>query len=205
MKQTKRQDGRFTKIPPEKVALIRQAKQDGYSLSDIRRVFEVAKSTASLYCRDIFWHPNRKYYTEDEAREAVMLRTLGTDHSKYRSCVACGSNIRNEHIRCLACNLAYQESSGERQMFIESGVTTRYQTGNTMALRRKSIIMRFSEFKEGDKVVVIMPKGSGYARETEVTVVEKGRNGVVLLERNDGKRFFTNSHRIKRVIIGQQN
>jgi hypothetical protein len=65
--------------------------------------------------------------------------------------------------------------------------------------------MKYSEFREGDSVIVIMPKGSGYDREVQVTVIEKGDDGVVLLQREDGKRFFTNAHRISRRILVQHN
>lgn len=58
--------------------------------------------------------------------------------------------------------------------------------------------MKYSDFEIGDTVVLIMPKGSGQ-REVEGTVLDKGADGVVLIKRSDGKRFFTNSHRIKQV------
>jgi len=59
--------------------------------------------------------------------------------------------------------------------------------------------VKYSEFKEGDRVVVIMPKGSGQ-RELITTVIEKGDGGIVLLQREDGRRFFINAHRIKRRV-----
>lgn len=58
--------------------------------------------------------------------------------------------------------------------------------------------MKYADFQVGDTVLVVMPKGSGQ-REVETKVVEKGADGIVLLERRDGRRFFTNAHRIKEV------
>lgn len=195
-----RSDGRFTPIPEAKVELMRKAKKDGYSLREISNVFSVAKSTVSYYCRDLFWHPNRLYETEEDAREAIILRGIGKDHNKYKPCIDCGMPIRNSNTRCLKCNLGYQKSSGELYDFITSGIPTRFKTNNQMAHQRKFMIMKFTKFNKGDKVTVLMPKGSGYERPINVTVIDKGKNGIVLLEKENGKRFYANSHRIKRMV-----
>lgn len=121
-----REDSRFIRIPKSKVILMREAKKAQYSLSEIALAFHVGKSTASLYCRDLFQHPSRRYDTEEEAREVIRLRGIGKDHRIYRNCVDCGTRIGNEHIRCLKCNLEYQENTGERDMFIESGKLSQF-------------------------------------------------------------------------------
>lgn len=200
-----RKDGRFIQLPGTTVDRIRKAKQDGYSLRDIETAFGIARSTASLYCRDLFWYPGRLYETEEQAREAVALRGFGRDYAKYHHCVDCGKRIRNKHVRCLTCNLTFQDVSGERARFMEASIATRFALKNKEAFRRKTIIMRFTEFTEGDRVVVIMPKGSGYDRPLEVTVVDKMKNGNVTLQKDDGRRFYTNSHRIKRVLLAHHS
>ena len=121
-----REDGRFTRIPSLKVELIRNAKRENYSLREISQAFDVAKSTASYYCRDLFDDPQRVYQTEEEAREVIALSGVGKDHNAYHSCVDCGRTVRNKHTRCLVCNLNFQETSGERERWIEAGIPTRF-------------------------------------------------------------------------------
>lgn len=125
-----RKDGRFIRISQDKVDIMRRAKQEGYSLREVSVSLNVAKSTVSLYTRDLFYHPNRIYQTEEEARNAVYQRNIGKDHTKYRKCIDCGDKIRNEHVRCLKCNLVYQRESGNLQKWVESGVSTQFQLGN---------------------------------------------------------------------------
>lgn len=57
-------------LSPDTVEQIRQAKRDGMPLLAISKKFGCAKSTASLYCRDLFDHPNQMYKTERTARQA---------------------------------------------------------------------------------------------------------------------------------------
>jgi len=126
-----RADKRFTRIHTSKVILMRQAKIDGYSLREIGETLEVAKSTISLYCRDLYWYPTRVYETEQEARDAITMRGVGTDHSKYHYCSQCGRKVRNEHQRCLKCNLSYQLEEGERARWIIGGIPHRFIKGNS--------------------------------------------------------------------------
>ena len=127
-----RKDGRFTRIPSSEVELIRDAKRKNYSLRDISQVFSVAKSTVSYYCRDLFDDPQRIYLTEKEAREVITLRTVGKDHNAYHECIDCSRKIRNKHTHCLTCSLSFQKVSGERDKWITSGISTRFQVGNIL-------------------------------------------------------------------------
>ncbi len=127
MKTIIRKDGLFTKLPSARIQLIREAKRDGCSLGEISQVFSIAKSTASYYCRDLFWHPQRVYQTEKEARLIIALRGAGKDHSKYHTCINCGKSIRNEFTRCLQCNLNEQEQNGQRKRWIIGGIPTRFK------------------------------------------------------------------------------
>jgi len=120
-----RRDGKFTRLSKSKITIMREAKTAGYSLSEIASSLSVAKSTVSLYCRDLYSHPNRVYETEEEARLAIYLRSLDKDHTKKQNCIDCGKIIRNEHTRCLKCNLEYQLNTGELEKFINSGIPTR--------------------------------------------------------------------------------
>lgn len=64
--------------------------------------------------------------------------------------------------------------------------------------------MKYSEFKEGDTVLIVMPKDSGFERPQKAKVVEKGEDGVVLFQKPDGRRWWANSRRIKSVVITKQ-
>ena len=127
VRRGKRGDELFTRVTASVVREMRAMKRDGASLSEISDALGVAKSTASVYCRDLFDHPSRVYLTEDDYRDAVLQRGLGKDHCKYRSCVGCGRKIRNEHTRCAACNLVYQMETGEVERFVAAGEAARFQ------------------------------------------------------------------------------
>lgn len=122
-----RKDKLFTRKPDDMINAMREAKINGASLKEITEAFDIAKSTASLYCRDLFWHPNRIYQTEGEARDAVAMRGIGTDHSIYRKCLDCGGTIRNENKRCLSCNLKQQAVNGVLDALVILGSKHRFQ------------------------------------------------------------------------------
>jgi hypothetical protein len=128
-----RKDNKFTRLPQWKIDNIREWKLRGYSLREISKYYGVAKSTASLYCRDLFFNPMRKYQSESEIREAIALKGKGTDHAKYHQCVDCGETIRNTNKRCLACLITYQSLNGDREKWIESGKPTRIINGKEFA------------------------------------------------------------------------
>jgi len=123
----KRKDGLFTRLPQFLIKDIREAKLRGYSLREIAEAYQVAKSTASLYCRDLYDDPQRIYQTEEEAREIIALRGLGKDHNVYHLCIDCGKTIRNTPIRCLHCNLTYQKLNGELAAFVKRGEPYRFR------------------------------------------------------------------------------
>lgn len=129
-----RTDGRFTRIPSSKVFLIREAKRSGYSLLEIANEYNIGKSTASLYCRDLFYDPQRIYETEEEARLVVYLRNVGKDHNTYKGCLDCGRAIRNSQVRCLECNLAHQVAIG--------GIDNLVLRGEVYRFKEKDIIKR---------------------------------------------------------------
>lgn len=125
---TVRKDGRFTRIPSDKVLLIREAKCSGCSLQEIANMYQVCKSTASLYCRDLFYDSQRIYETEEKARLVIYLRGIGEEHSIYKHCLDCGKTIRNEHTRCLKCNLAHQVVTGVTKKLALGGVEYQFRT-----------------------------------------------------------------------------
>ena len=59
--------------------------------------------------------------------------------------------------------------------------------------------MKSSDFEVGEMVSVSMPKGSQKELHISVKVIEKGEDGVVLLQKENGRRFFTNAHRLTKV------
>ena len=54
---------------------MRKDKSNGLSLDYISRTYNVAKSTASLYCRDLYNYSSRVYQTQEEARQMSALHT----------------------------------------------------------------------------------------------------------------------------------
>jgi len=61
--------------------------------------------------------------------------------------------------------------------------------------------MKYSEYKEGDAVMVMMPqKSTGFEHPQEAVVVEKGKNGVVLLQKPNLRRWWTSASRVKSVV-----
>jgi len=80
---------------------IRKEKADGASLKTLAEKYHLAKSTISLYCRDVFDHPLRKYSTEKEAREAIRSK-------KLHKCANPSCNNLTTKIHCLSCYLGRQ-------------------------------------------------------------------------------------------------
>jgi len=64
---------------------IRNRKRGGESLKQISKELGIAKSTASLYCRDLFEYRGRKYQTEKEARQIPIQNRKGKPRKKYPS------------------------------------------------------------------------------------------------------------------------
>ncbi len=126
VQRKKRSDKLFSRISASVVCTMRDMKRDGLSLREISDELLIAKSTVSVYCRDLFDHPSRIYFTEEDCRNAVVQRGIGMDHCRYRLCLDCGLKIRNEHLRCAACSLAYQTETGEVARFVEAGKETRF-------------------------------------------------------------------------------
>jgi len=107
----------MNKVDPIVVARIRTLKKEGVSLRLLAQKFGLAKSTVSLYCRDVFWGPHRKYDSEAEARASIYERTKalrqergisGWDtwrgrHRLTKQCPDCGKYIRSESKRCKEC------------------------------------------------------------------------------------------------------
>lgn len=124
-----RKDGLFTRISAEKVAAMRQMKKEDFSLQDIAQKYHVAKSTVSIYCRDLFDHPKRIYQTEEEIRDVIFKRGIGKNHDAYHKC-ACGVKIRRDHQRCLTCRKKYEKESGTLDRFFQGGVAHRFKAGD---------------------------------------------------------------------------
>jgi len=92
------------KLSTQTVEAIRQAKLEGLSLREISKTFRCAKSTASLYCRDVFNYRGRIYGTEAVARKAIVDRNRGICRRyPVHGCLDCQKLIRLEHTRCLHC------------------------------------------------------------------------------------------------------
>ena len=96
-------------LPKTIVKLIRQRKEEGFSLTEIAKEFGCCKSTASLYCRDLFYHPLRKYKTEKEARQIPISNRKGKPRKKYPR------DHQREHLRrllpCIKCGKLRQADS----------------------------------------------------------------------------------------------
>ena len=75
---------------------IKKEKADGTSLKTLAEKYHLAKSTVSLYCRDVFDHPLRKYSTEKEAREAIRSK-------KLHKCANPSCNNLTTKTHCLSC------------------------------------------------------------------------------------------------------
>ena len=98
-------------LSTEIVEQIRQGKREGLSLKTLAIKFHCCKSTVSLYCRDLFYHPRRKYRSEYEARRIPFIRRKDLPrkkypHSKARKlypCVVCGYLIRRTNCLCIRC------------------------------------------------------------------------------------------------------
>ena len=80
---------------------IRKEKADGASLKTLAEKYHLAKSTISLYCRDVFDHPLRKYSSEKEAREAIRMK-------KLHKCANPSCNNLTTKTHCLSCYLGRQ-------------------------------------------------------------------------------------------------
>ena len=98
----------------ERRLMAQQMKREGYSLLDIAVKMGIAKSTASLYCRDVFYYPGRKYSTEAENRRTIYLRCIGKshhsrgekrDHHRSIQCKGCPRLIREGTVSglCIDC------------------------------------------------------------------------------------------------------
>ena len=101
-------------VPPEIVAQMRADKLQGISLKEIARKYGISLSTTSLYCRDLFSHPSRKYQTEAEARQMMcvvskrnnLLHPERPRYSKTRQCPNCGKMIKQVSEMCIDCRRA---------------------------------------------------------------------------------------------------
>lgn len=113
---------------------MRQAKVDGMSLTDISKTYGVAKSTVSLYCRDLYTYPTRKHQTETECRRLIMMRGSGKSHEgKLKNkCLDCGKPIRSDNHRCSKCYKVYQQDSGQIESLIAYGSKTRFSAESAL-------------------------------------------------------------------------
>lgn len=112
-------------LPKETVDEIRKLKHDGVSSRELAERFNCAKSTISLYCRDVFYHYGRKYSSEKDARQIPILKRKGkprkrspSDSPEYRRlhyhykenrklypCSMCNTSlIRKEGGICIKCH-----------------------------------------------------------------------------------------------------
>ena len=60
--------------------------------------------------------------------------------------------------------------------------------------------MKYNQFEIGNIVLVAMPQGAGFEHPQKAKVIEKGADGVILFEKVNGRRWWANSRRIKKVI-----
>jgi hypothetical protein len=86
-------------IDNEIVSKIRDMKAKGQSLLFISRELKIAKSTVSLYCRDMFEHPKRRYPTRAIALKAIK--------QSVKKCPTCDTIIRKCRPMCKKCLAAY--------------------------------------------------------------------------------------------------
>lgn len=115
------------RLPKSLVSRIRADKKLGMSLLDIHDKYGIAKSTASLYTRDLYRHPLRKY-TEEEYRRIIYLRGVNKNHEAWHNCIDCGKLIRKRANRCMGCSLIYEKSRIE--FYKKCGAKTGFYIGN---------------------------------------------------------------------------
>ena len=96
----------MNRIPELKRQAIRNDKIRGLSIKSISVKHRVAKSTASLICRDLFEANGRKYTTELEARKAISHK-----HMLYPCQNNCGKMIRRKGGICVNC---YKKDRAEK-------------------------------------------------------------------------------------------
>jgi hypothetical protein len=96
---------------------IREAKKQGHSLLEIANKYGVAKSTVSLYCRDLFNNSQRVYPTKEIATKAI-----GYKHSQ--PCERCGKPASNNHAMCSPCRLDYRRTENDNPKCIYCGGCT---------------------------------------------------------------------------------
>ena len=57
--------------------------------------------------------------------------------------------------------------------------------------------MKYRDFECGDSVLVKIPQRSyGFEHPQRASVIEKGKKGIVLFQKPNGKRWWANAHRI---------
>ena len=81
-------------LDSEVVREIKERKGMGESLNALAKRFDCAKSTVSLYCRDLFSYRGRKYSSEAEARKSL---------DKKVPCPRCGQAMKAESKLCQGC------------------------------------------------------------------------------------------------------
>lgn len=98
------------RITQSQIELIRQAKINGYSLNEISKLYHIAKSTISLYCRDLYDDIRRQYPTEEDARQRISEQSKTNMH--YKKCPNCGKRIRIYYTLCQKCSGTLQHQNG---------------------------------------------------------------------------------------------
>lgn len=144
-------------LPEATVSEIRRLKHAGASLRELAVQFGCAKSTVSLYCRDLFEYPRRKYHSEKEARQLPILNRRGKPRKRYPSdsaehrrlhrrryghkpiykCANCGSPVWRKGSLCIIC---YRQREKE------------------LALVREAKQAREREQRRGEKIERVMKR-----------------------------------------------
>ena len=79
------------------IEAMRRDKHSGLSLLQLSLKYKVAKSTASLYCRDLYNNPQRIYKTGKDARQRIVA------NRKRYPCIKCGTLCKREGGLCAKC------------------------------------------------------------------------------------------------------
>ncbi len=98
-------------IPTLEVTEMRRLIIRGYNLREISAITSRPKSTISLYCRDLYEHPQRKFKTEQEARQRIVERARGHRVYQRHPCPICHAMMATNSRCCIRCYQIQQKTS----------------------------------------------------------------------------------------------
>ena len=136
------------------ILLLRQRKQEGFSLSEIAHEFNIGKSTASLYCRDLFSHPMRKHQTERDARRQITINKSKRWHKGKRSPSDLNKDRARNHLPCIKCGQPRKSDSINKLCYAcykQKRIDDAYTHKQEIQKKREKIWQAEKESKERDR------------------------------------------------------